>query len=232
MDLGNHAAFTTLTETDLERIPPEVRTLLRLPDPGLWSGEVRHSPILKLFFLSYRFQADEALSKALFHMVDAFPDRRRERDEATIDRLIDFYLDTAGRSPAEEQLLRENAELRARFLREVPCLTAAEVGRNAHSRSSNPSEPASRWKRERRVFAVTRGKSDLFPAFQFGEAGRPRPVIHAVLEVLPPEMTAWQTAFWFTSGNGWLDGAAPMERLEDREAVLAAAGALADPAVG
>ena len=45
-------------------------------------------------------------------------------------------------------------------------------------------------------------------------------------------MTGWQIAMWFASGNGWLDGAAPQDRLGDPEAVLDAARVLADPAVG
>jgi hypothetical protein len=36
-------------------------------------------------------------------------------------------------------------------------------------------------------------------------------------------MTAWQTAFWLTASNSWLGGAAPLDRLDDEAAVVAAA---------
>ena len=37
---------------------------------------------------------------------------------------------------------------------------------------------------------------------------------------------------WFASGNGWLDGDEPKERLSDPDAVVDAARRLADPALG
>ena len=36
-------------------------------------------------------------------------------------------------------------------------------------------------------------------------------------------MTGWQIAMWFASGNGWLEGAEPQERLSDPDAVVDAA---------
>ena len=95
----------------------------------------------------------------------------------------------------------------------------------------NRSEPASRWKREGRLFAVRRAGVDLYPSFQFAD-GAPLPVIKDVLAALPGHMTGWQIALWFGSGNGWLDGAEPHERLSDPDAVVDAARKLADSAVG
>jgi hypothetical protein len=228
MALDTHPAVVSLSEADLRRIPADVREKLQLPK----GDKARRRQGTQVIVLGTEPRGADVLSKAVVHLVAVLPERMRERDEASIDRLVDFYLEGAGRSPAEEQLLRENAELRAEFFEEVPVLTAAQVGRNAHSRSTNPSEPASRWKREGRIFAVTRGKTDLFPAFQFDENGQPRPIIREILGILPPEMSPWQRAFWFVSANGWLDGAYPVERLEERDAVLDAARQLADPAVG
>ena len=53
-----------------------------------------------------------------------------------------------------------------------------------------------------------------------------------VLAALPAEMTLWQKAFWFASGNGWLDGDEPQRRLDDGERVVEAARRLAEPARG
>jgi hypothetical protein len=71
----------------------------------------------------------------------------------------------------------------------------------------------------------------IIEAFQFAD-GRPRAAIRRVLRALPEGMTPWQVAFWFASGNGWLEGAAPQDRLDEVEAVTAAAERMRHPAVG
>lgn len=50
--------------------------------------------------------------------------------------------------------------------------------------SANLSQTAYRWRREGRIFAVTHGGTDLYPAFQFGDDGQPRPIIAEVLAIL------------------------------------------------
>ena len=83
-----------------------------------------------------------------------------------------------------------------------------DTGEQIHHVSSllsrNKSEPASRWKKEDKTFAVR-------------EDGAPRPVVRDVLAALPDTMTAWQKALWFASGSGWLDGDEPQRRLNDGE---------------
>jgi len=136
------------------------------------------------------------------------------------------------RSPVEEDLHRANVRLRAELLCELPTLTMAEVDHKAAGAGAGQAGTARSWLRERRIFGVEVDGTDLVPAFQFDPQGQPRPVIREILAVLPGEMTPWQTAAWFVSANGWLDGAYPCERLDDEEAVLAAARQLADGAVG
>ena len=52
---------------------------------------------------------------------------------------------------------------------------AADIHELMHgSKLSNSSEPASRWKREKRVFAVRAGPAQLFPRFHLAD-GYPRP---------------------------------------------------------
>ena len=95
----------------------------------------------------------------------------------------------------------------------------------------NASEPASRWKREGRIVAVRHRGRDLYPAFQFAD-GQPRRVIKDILAQIPASLTAWQIALWFASGNGWLDGATPEERIDAPGEVVEAALHLATPAEG
>ena len=137
----------------------------------------------------------------------------------------------APHAPVEAQLEIDNAALRAEYLKETPLMTAAEVRAASGLAPRNRSEPASRWKREGRLFAVRRSGVDLYPAFQLVD-GVPLPVIKEILAALPRHMTGWQIAMWFASGNGWLQGAEPQKRLAAPDAVIAAARKLADPAVG
>ncbi|MCY4549385.1 MAG: hypothetical protein OXC28_13555, partial [Defluviicoccus sp.] len=138
---------------------------------------------------------------------------------------------SGARARVETELTVDNARLRADYLRETPLLTAAGIRAASGLGPRNRSEPASRWKREGRLFAVRRSGIDLYPAFQFAD-GSPLPPVKAILAALPAGMTGWQTALWFASSNGWLGGAAPQERLSDPEAVVAAAGRPCGPAVG
>ena len=146
-----------------------------------------------------------------------------------LDRML-AWLVAAG-SGAEAELAVDNLELRRTYLDETPTLTAVQIHRMSGLRSRNTSEPASRWKSEGKTFAVRMGRRDLYPAFQF-EDGAPRPVVRDVLAALPESMTGWQSALWFASGNGWLDGDEPQRRLHDRELVVAAARRLSEPARG
>lgn len=158
--------------------------------------------------------------------------RRKELTERNVEALVDLYLEGEKRAEVDGELEQDNAELRARYLLEVPTYTAAEIHELMHgSQLRNPSEPASRWRREKRVFAVRGGRAQLFPRFQFAE-GSPLPVIKKVLKCLPDDMTPWQIAFWFRSGNGWLDGKSPEEALGDEDGVLNAADRLREPAIG
>ena len=179
--------------------------------------------------------AKAGLAQVIERAVEALPLTAAKRStrltEADIEKLLDVILADAPRAPVEAQLEIDNAALRAEYLKETPLMTAAEVRAASGLAPRNRSEPASRWKREGRLFAVRRSGVDLYPAFQLVD-GVPLPVIKEILAALPRHMTGWQVAMWFASGNGWLQGAEPQKRLADPEAVIAAARWLADPAVG
>ena len=128
-------------------------------------------------------------------------------------------------------LALDNFALRREYLEETRMLTAEQIHGMSGVRSANPSEPASRWKMEGRTFAVHIQGRDLYPAFQFQD-GAPHPAMKDVLATLPVGMSPWQKAFWFASGNGWLDGDEPQRRLGDGRQVIEAARQLAQPALG
>jgi len=107
-------------------------------------------------------------------------------------------------SDPEADLEIDNAALRRQYLNQQKTLTSSQIREASGLKTRNPSEPASRWKRQGKIFGVPVGRTDHYPAFQFAD-GRPRPVIAKVLAALPEAMSPWQIAFWFASANGWIE---------------------------
>ncbi len=151
--------------------------------------------------------------------------------EENIEHLVDMYLAGHERSDVDVDLELDNAEIRAEYLRATKTLTAKDVRAAVANKPKNPSEPASRWKREKRIFAVRNGGVDLFPHFLFRD-GAPRKGIKKILEALPEDMSPWQIALWFASGNGWLGDKAPQDCLDDVSLVVDAAKRMNDTAIG
>lgn len=152
------------------------------------------------------------------------------RQEAAIAKLAEVILpdDLAA---ARGALAADNLALRDRFIAQTAPLTSAEVGARAGARSTNPYATAARWKKAGDIFSVHHRGTEYYPAFQFRD-GRPHPVIRKALAELPASMSPWQRAFWFVSTNGWLDDAAPADRLDDSDAVVAAAAREAQEVAG
>lgn len=163
---------------------------------------------------------------AVAHVVRALPvliqRARRRLDEQAIETLTEFFVEQLGKEETQTDLERENAQLRAAFLTKFQCLTSQEVHQRSGSASRNAAMTAHRWKQQRRIFSIPHRGQDLFPAFQFRD-GAPRPAIKRILGALPTGIRPWETAFWFVSGNGWLGNRAPVDCLDDAEAVVGAA---------
>lgn len=144
-------------------------------------------------------------------------------DRLRFDALIETFrskLDLP-RPASVAQALR-NADLRTAFLAEVGALTAAEVAQLAGSKAKNSSALASRWRSERRIFAVPWGGELLYPAFQFAD-GEPRPLIARVLQSFGERPSDWEIALWFATPSAYLPrNARPLEQLGDPDALVAA----------
>jgi len=149
-----------------------------------------------------------------------------ERAGQDLDRLTEAMTpDIPVASPAVVLQARRNAEARAALLAEFGALTASQVAELSGSEAKNRSALAGRWRREGRLVAVEHQGTVYYPAFQFDEDGKPRPIVESVLDHLAdPHVTSWQQALWFTTANGWLDARRPVDLLESEpEAVVAAA---------
>ena len=215
-----------LTPGEIDRLPASLRRRIG------GSSRSEDSPPGAWLLVGERTEGRaELLERALEMLPTLAAERGYRLSETNIEKILDVILSDAPRPRVENELEIDNARLRSRYLQETPLLTGAEVRAASGLKPRNKSEPASRWKREGKLFAVRRSGIDHYPAFQFAD-GSPRPVIKAILAALPKDMTGWQIAMWFASGNGWLDGAEPQERLSDPDAVVEAARRLADPAVG
>ena len=140
-----------------------------------------------------------------------------------MERLIEAMLPPTVPSPVAVLQARRNALAREELLREFGALTSAEVAELAGSRASNRAALANRWKQEGRIFPVTHQGQTLFPSFQFGRGGQPRPVIAEVLSLLGHQSLDWELALWFTSANGWLGARRPVDLLEGDPAAIAEA---------
>lgn len=135
--------------------------------------------------------------------------------------------------PSSDKVLqaRRNAVARWHLLQEFGAFSSDQIA-EFRSRAKNRHALANRWRNEGRIFAVEYRGQLLYPAFQFNpESFDPLPVISDALKALPrQEMSPWEVGLWWTADNGWLDGARPVDLVDDRpEAVVEAAGKLAEP---
>ena len=164
--------------------------------------------------------------------VDLLPNAQenalKRESEQRLEALIPLFLVKDPIANTRRKLELDNAKLRAEFVVRHPCFTAADLSDFAGHGAKNRSVTASRWKAQGRIFSVPFRGAELYPVFQLAD-GEPKAAVARVLRALPDTMTAWQRAFWFTTPNGWLGGAAPADGLNNTDAVVAAAEQEAQP---
>ena len=155
-------------------------------------------------------------------------------EKAEMERIVEAVMPSLmdRPPPAFIDQARRNAEARTAFLRDYEVLDADQVHELYGSKARNRSALAARWRSDKKIFAVQRGVRFLYPAFQFDAQGLPRKAISKVLAALGDAVGGWQTALWFVTPNGWLDGEKPVNLLDrEPDAVLDAAADVAEPAV-
>ncbi len=158
---------------------------------------------------------------------------RLESGEALgMERLIDMAMPAlSGRPhPAVLDQARRNADFRADFLERYEVLDAGQVHRLYGSKADNTAALAGRWRGAGKIFGVEHRGRILYPAFQFDDTGRPKPVVAEVLKALG-KRGPWQVASWFTAPNGWLpDDRCPVDVMDaGPDAVAAAAREVTRP---
>jgi hypothetical protein len=141
---------------------------------------------------------------------------RQENSEERITQLLRAVAPPDPLADVELKVAESTADLRREFLEQVPVLTSAQVHQRAGFPGGNPSQTVHRWRKQGKIFAANHGGRDWYPAFQFGDDGRPLPIIEELLARLrrDPERTDWDNALWFAGDSGWLDGKSPIEVLQ------------------
>ncbi|MGH3634308.1 hypothetical protein [Mycobacterium sp.] len=137
------------------------------------------------------------------------------QSEEQTDRLVDaMFVPGPTVSPATARQAHRNAEARQELVDEFGFYGSDQIAEVAGSAATNRSATASRWLAAGRIFTVNHRGVRLYPSFQFGTDGHPRPVIASVLEVFQPYgLDGWETALWFTTASGWLDDQRPVDLL-------------------
>lgn len=138
---------------------------------------------------------------------------RRARREVMRDQLVQLFVGDVTPTPVDIDRARLEAQAwRQILLSGGGWLTAAQVGELANLGAGNPVATVNRWKKDRKIFAVTRDGRDYFPHYALGPDFRPLPAVAAVLKILP-----WQSgerlAAWFESTSSFLAGKRPREVL-------------------
>ena len=165
-------------------------------------------------------------------LIELLGQRLGDLEKADMERIIEAVVPSLmdRPPPAFIDQARRNAEARTDFMRQYEMLDTDQLHALYGSKARNRSALATRWRSDKKIFAVQHGGRYLYPAFQFDAQGRPRKVISKVLAALGATVGGWQTALWFVAPNGWLAGEKPVDLL-DREpsAVLDAAADVAEP---
>jgi CheY-like chemotaxis protein len=167
------------------------------------------------------------LTRVLTHHLPSLVAAARQQNSE--ERIIQLLRAIAPADPVgtvELRVAEMSADLRREFLEQVPLRTSAQVHERAGFPGGNPSQTVHRWRKQGKIFSVNHGGREWYPAFQFGEDGRPLPIIAELLEILhrDTERTDWDNALWFTGYSGWLDGKTPIDLLHsDPDSVKRAA---------
>ena len=132
------------------------------------------------------------------------------------------------KAPPTPQLLEEarmTAAARDAVINNADWLTAAQVSELAGFSVSNPSAQPSKWKKDRRIFAVSLKGVDYFPGYGLDKDSGYTPIKHLkeIIEIFKDSKDAWGMAYWFASVNGYLGGKRPLDVLQENPDMVVAA---------
>ncbi|MFJ3451087.1 hypothetical protein ACIPM0_23115 [Pseudomonas sichuanensis] len=169
-------------------------------------------------------------AQAYLHTLDMvnqqFQRRARSVSCESIQRLVEVMVPLEPISSTKLHQAQMLMKAKTAVLESGDWVTASEIAGLAKLSASNPSSQPSKWKREKRIFAITHNGADYFPLYGLDEARSYRPLsqLKDVIMVLESAKDAWQMAYWFMSENSWLASKRPQDLLRtDPDRVLEAA---------
>lgn len=148
---------------------------------------------------------------------------RPERRARVRRQLVDLLVGDVALTPVDMKRARLEAQALRAIRHGTEWLTAGEIADLADLGPANPIATVSRWKQQRRIYALRQGGRDYYPKYALGPDFRPLAAMKEIMRVLAgydPELLAG----WFDSTSRFLGGKRPRELLAtEPEKVLAAA---------
>lgn len=169
-------------------------------------------------------------AQAYLHTIDIvneqFLQRAHSVSSETIHKLVEVMVPPEPVSSTKLRQAKMLMKAKTAVLKSGDWVTASEVADLAQLSASNPSSQPSKWKREKRIFAITHNGTDYFPMYGLDEMRGYRPLsqLKDVIMVLESSKDSWQMAYWFMSNNSWLASKRPQDLLRsDPDRVIEAA---------
>ncbi|ANC84185.1 TPA: hypothetical protein ACNV18_000081 [Pseudomonas putida] len=157
--------------------------------------------------------------QAYLHTLDMvneqFLQRAHSVSSQTIQRLVEVMVPLEPVSSTKLHQAKMLMKAKTAVLMSGDWVTASEIASLAQLSASNPSSQPSKWKREKRIFAITHNGTDYFPMYGLDEMRGYRPLsqLKDVIMVLESAKDSWQMAYWFMSNNSWLASKRPQDLL-------------------
>lgn len=171
-------------------------------------------------------QALAALTRSLELFGQLYSDAMAKLPQETIEQLVNLLVP---KEPVSSIALKQaQMVVRAKnaVLQSGDWVKANDIADLAQFSAANPSSQPSKWKREKRIFAIRHDSIDYFPMYGLDATTgyRPHVALKDIIAVLDERKDGWGMAYWFASVNSRLGGKRPQDLVIDApERVLAAA---------
>ena len=168
----------------------------------------------------------DGLAKSFVLVGQLYAERLEPISAEVVAKIVEMYVPKA---PAPSTVLLQAkmmAQAKRGVLQSGDWITASDIAELANFSSANPSAQPSKWKREKRLFAIRHDGIDYFPLYGLDDSTgyRPYAALKEIIRVLESRKDGWGMAYWFASLNSRLGSKAPKELLKtDPDRVLAAA---------
>jgi hypothetical protein len=168
----------------------------------------------------------EGLARSIELVGQLYSEKLAPVSAEVVAKIVEMFVP---KTPAPSTVLLQAkmmAQAKNTVLQSGDWITASDITELANFSTANPSTQPSKWKREKRLFAIRHDGIDYFPIYGLDEntGYRPYAALKEIIAVLAACKDGWGMAYWFASLNGRLDARAPKDVLRsDAERVLAAA---------